>query len=122
MYKTGQRVRIKRGAQVKSLNPRLQRVVGRSHVVAVHRFFEHFSGDKEFDISEYPARITWVTANGQQCWTDIENVEFVADATNTESVEPKITEPKVRKRRMEKGPRKCGKCGHPGHNSRTCRS
>ena len=27
---------------------------------------------------------------------------------------------KVRKKRVEKGPRKCGKCGGSGHNARTC--
>lgn len=27
---------------------------------------------------------------------------------------------KTRKKRVEKGPRKCGKCGGSGHNARTC--
>lgn len=51
---------------------------------------------------------------------DIE-VPKKAPKTFKGNVKPgKRNKKQLRKRRVEKGPRKCGKCGGTGHNARTC--
>jgi hypothetical protein len=78
-YQRGDRVRVKKGAIIRSTKTSLCRTASRTFVV---RVFDHQKGwaGMEWGESEVRnAKVEWVGAGGYWCWTDSNNVEpFVA--------------------------------------------
>ena len=87
--KRGQKVRIRRGANIFSTDPKIARegeIAQRARVVTLDSVFEGYidnhRGRKWVDERHAPAvvqaRVHWAGAGGYWRWTDIENVELVA--------------------------------------------
>lgn len=80
----GQRARIKKGAQVFSTHPQVTRAgktLSRAQVVKVHDldrgYIDQYHGQGEQRLVQ--GKVTWVGTGGYWFWTDVNNIEPIAE-------------------------------------------
>ena len=73
--KKGDKIRIKKGTELKTTHPKGNRVAGRTYTVTVFDTDPYVPASMGFP--EWAAKVSWVGAGGYWFWTDPANVEKV---------------------------------------------